>query len=244
VSGFWQPPQGHTAQAAVSWQEIYQELQPSRSRSVLIGQDRDIPGIQVELMLASFRETYPMGSIITELLRVEEGIYIVKAQVAVNTIILGTGLAGASRVEEAEEAALKRALSHAGFSQPHFKPLPYPGIPTSNGQAGLRYDPSSVSPAPDPKPDPRPEPRLESRPEPRLEAKPDPKPIPDSGDPEDLSEIIAQTSVEMERVGWTATKGREYIKRVYGKEARSQLTREELRGFLQHLRQQPTPSTF
>ncbi|MEN9246417.1 MAG: hypothetical protein Q6J78_06910, partial [Thermostichales cyanobacterium SRBZ-1_bins_19] len=83
-------------------------------------------------MLSQFRDTYPMGSIVTDLVRVEEGIFIVRAQVIVNTITLGTGLAGASRIEEAEEAALKRALTHAGFNPTPFKPLPTPphaGIP-------------------------------------------------------------------------------------------------------------------
>jgi hypothetical protein len=33
-------------------------------------------------MIQDFRERYPMGSLLTDLLRVEEGIYIVKAQVS------------------------------------------------------------------------------------------------------------------------------------------------------------------
>jgi hypothetical protein len=56
-----------------------------------------------------------MGSLLTDLLRVEEGIYIVKAQVVVNNTVLGSGIAGSNTVEEAEDAALKRALNHAGF---------------------------------------------------------------------------------------------------------------------------------
>ncbi|MEN9265891.1 MAG: hypothetical protein Q6K99_06610 [Thermostichales cyanobacterium BF4_bins_65] len=169
-------------------------------------------------MLSQFRDTYPMGSIVTDLVRVEEGIFIVRAQVIVNTITLGTGLAGASRIEEAEEAALKRALTHAGFNPTPFKPLPTPPY------AGI---PNGATPP--------------WTPPPEREIKPEPKPALDSGDPEDLSELIAQTSVEMERAGWSTSKGRDYIKRTYGKEARSQLTREELRSFLQYLQQQPTP---
>ncbi|GAB4216481.1 MAG: hypothetical protein OHK0012_18870 [Synechococcales cyanobacterium] len=199
-------------------------------------------------MLAQFRDAYPMGSVLTELLRVEEGIFIVKAQVMVNTITLGTGLAGASRVEEAEESALKRALIHAGFVQSSFKPMPTtyapPGIPNplspgtlgaeSNGSAKPPAAPPSHAPAPSPSPLYEP---LAWTP-PVAETKPHP-PTDLSGDPEDVSDLIAQTSVEMERIGWTAKEGRECIREQFGKDSRSQLSPAELRQFLRLLQQKP-----
>ena len=55
-----------------------------------------------------------------------------------------------------------------------------------------------------------------------------------------LNEIIAQTDVEMERLGWTPPQGREFLIRNYNKRGRTLLTEEELLDFLQHLQSQPT----
>lgn len=51
----------------------------------------------------------------------------------------------------------------------------------------------------------------------------------------DLSDIIAKTSVELKRLGWTDVQGREHLQKVYGKRSRQQLTDPELLDFLTHL---------
>ena len=59
--------------------------------------------------------------------------------------------------------------------------------------------------------------------------------------PVDLSDIIAQTDVELRRLGWTSTQGREYLEQTYGKRSRQQLSDEELLAFLLYLESQPSP---
>ncbi len=56
--------------------------------------------------------------------------------------------------------------------------------------------------------------------------------------PVDLSDVMAQTSVELTRLGWTSDQGREYLERTYGKRSRHQLTDEELMSFLLYLEDQ------
>lgn len=60
-------------------------------------------------------------------------------------------------------------------------------------------------------------------------------------EPIDLSDVIAKTDVEMERLGWTPQQGREYLINTYGKRGRTLLTEDELLDFLQHLESIPTP---
>ncbi len=61
-----------------------------------------------------------------------------------------------------------------------------------------------------------------------------------SPDPIDLSDVIAQTSVELKRLGWTDAQGRTYLQRTYNKRSRQQLTDEELLAFLRHLESLPS----
>jgi hypothetical protein len=56
----------------------------------------------------------------------------------------------------------------------------------------------------------------------------------------DLSELIAQTNVEMKRIGWMAKQGQDYLQRTFGKRSRQQLDEEELAEFLEFLKSQPT----
>mgnify|MGYP001795319313 CR=1 FL=1 len=60
-------------------------------------------------------------------------------------------------------------------------------------------------------------------------------------EPIDLSEVIAKTDVEMERLGWTPQQGREYLINTYGKRGRTLLTEQELLDFLNHLESLPAP---
>ena len=59
-----------------------------------------------------------------------------------------------------------------------------------------------------------------------------------SPNPVNLSDIIAQTDVELMRLGWTNAQGREYLQKTYGKRSRTQLTDEELMTFLLYLEEQ------
>jgi hypothetical protein len=58
----------------------------------------------------------------------------------------------------------------------------------------------------------------------------------------DLSDAIAQTTVELKRLGWTNAQGRNHLDQTYGKRSRQQLTDAELLDFLAYLESQPSPS--
>ncbi|MFS8900868.1 hypothetical protein [Synechococcus sp. B60.1] len=180
-----------------------------------------------------------MGSLLTDLLRVEEGIYIVKAQVVVNNTVLGSGIAGSNTVEEAEDAALKRALNHAGFGHSatslslgmdsaaaRLPYLPTPDLALANGRTHSSPAPQAPEPTGIPV-------RQQSLPE-----------LPNLREPEaqgeDLSDIIAQTDVEMQRIGWGRKEGQEFLERRFQKKSRHQLNEAELREFLRYLKQQPS----
>jgi len=62
-------------------------------------------------MLAEFRQRYPQGSLVGELVDIDRGTYIVRVSIQVENIILATGLAAADRVETAEDAARERAIA-------------------------------------------------------------------------------------------------------------------------------------
>ncbi|NES23263.1 MAG: hypothetical protein F6K41_31190 [Symploca sp. SIO3E6] len=59
--------------------------------------------------------------------------------------------------------------------------------------------------------------------------------------PIDMSEIIARTTVEVKRLGWTNQQGKDYLLQTYGKRSRQLLTDDELLDFLSYLESQPTP---
>ena len=62
-------------------------------------------------MLAKFRQKYPQGSLVSELIEIERGFYLVKVLVQVEQIVLATGLAGAGTIEAAEDSARERAIA-------------------------------------------------------------------------------------------------------------------------------------
>ncbi|BDA39384.1 hypothetical protein [Candidatus Atelocyanobacterium thalassae] len=62
------------------------------------------------MMLDQFRNYYPQGSLISELITIDHGKYIVRALIQVDGVILGTGLAGDNIIEVAEDRAIDRAL--------------------------------------------------------------------------------------------------------------------------------------
>lgn len=61
-------------------------------------------------MLTQFRTQYPYGGLISELITIDRGQYIVKVTLQVEGIALSTGLAAADKVETAEDYARERAL--------------------------------------------------------------------------------------------------------------------------------------
>ncbi|MEA5464784.1 hypothetical protein [Leptothoe sp. PORK10 BA2] len=63
----------------------------------------------------------------------------------------------------------------------------------------------------------------------------------DDTHPVDLSDVIAQTDVEMSRLGWSSLQGRSYLEKTFQKHSRQQLTDEELLTFLLYLESQSTP---
>ncbi|MCM1982106.1 hypothetical protein [Lyngbya confervoides] len=75
---------------------------------------------------------------------------------------------------------------------------------------------------------------------PRVGRKPSPKmtKAAASRSPIDLSDIIAQTDIELKRLGWTHTEGRQFLERSYNKRSRQQLTDSELMEFLEYLKTQ------
>jgi hypothetical protein len=60
-------------------------------------------------------------------------------------------------------------------------------------------------------------------------------------EPEDLSDVIAQTDIELARLRWSPEAGRDYLLSNYGKRSRKLLTQKELLEFLKYLKSQPTP---
>ncbi|MBF2017156.1 MAG: hypothetical protein IGS23_18535 [Rivularia sp. T60_A2020_040] len=63
-------------------------------------------------------------------------------------------------------------------------------------------------------------------------------------EPVDLSDVIAKTDVELERLGWTPQQGREYLINTYGKRGRTLLTEEELLDFLTYLESLPAQTNL
>jgi hypothetical protein len=63
------------------------------------------------IMLTQFRKLYPHGSIISELLKMDRGKYIVRVLVQIEGVTLATGMAAADTIESAEDSARNRALA-------------------------------------------------------------------------------------------------------------------------------------
>ena len=66
-------------------------------------------------MLAQFQNLYPNGSIISELIEIFQGKYIVRVSIQLEGITRATAIAGAETVEAAEDQARNRALTVLGI---------------------------------------------------------------------------------------------------------------------------------
>ena len=72
-------------------------------------------------------------------------------------------------------------------------------------------------------------------PEPPPEADNSPIPAEALPAPINLSDVIAQTDIELRRLGWSVETGRDYLEQTYQKRSRHELSEEELIQFLCHL---------
>lgn len=121
------------------------------------------------MMLAQFQSLYPTGSLISELVQIDRGKYIVRASVQIDGITRATGMAAAETIEAAEDQARNRALMVIGTkSQPSVAPSPelvtqmqpQPSLPTtskfdseSTYAATLNpVSPTEITPPPTPTP--------------------------------------------------------------------------------------------
>lgn len=296
-------------------------------------------------MLNEFRQAYPRGSLISELISIYQGKYLVRVLVIVDNVTLATGLAAEDTLEMAEDRARLRALGAISLDSPLPQPAVHPVVPSQSlsHQPSAAFSPSHSSAknrrsisdrplSPDLAPDlsqiesgslPQAKPYhyenseiSESRQEwlaasqdyyktpPNQNSTADSSPwttptksfesfesdrdltvgsgqkmpSPNRGEPPAISGLessaysvasigetdsvigektsspinllsdderktkIAQTTVEIQRLGWDTQQGREFLQARYNKRARSQLTDEELLDFLHYLQTQPDPT--
>ena len=80
--------------------------------------------IREKNMLTQFRNCYPQGSIVSELVTVDHGKYVVRTLIQVEGITLASGLAAADTVEQAEDRARERSLAILNLTYPPQSPAP------------------------------------------------------------------------------------------------------------------------
>jgi len=211
-------------------------------------------------MFEQFRSHFPRGSLISELVQIDHGKYIVRASVQNEGLTLATGLAAGDTVEQAEDQARLRALAVLDiFLTPVEQPKPPVSAPasaprktatksprqektsseavthtSSNNVATVESEESATSP----QKTAIAEEKTSSSP-PKTE-----KQSSTSDEQEtvtDSSDIIARTNVQLRRLNWTSEQGRKFLQETYGKRSRSLLSDSELLEFLEYLEKQPTP---
>ncbi|WP_071188622.1 hypothetical protein [Trichormus sp. NMC-1] len=259
-------------------------------------------------MLAQFQSLYPNSSIISELVQIFQGKYIVRVTVQIEGITRSTGMAGAETVEAAEDQARNRALMVLGITKATGETGIFTPKPISSIQVNPSFNPRTISDesgivpkdvvsnqsstvsnreisAPDTYnpvlgqsfPEHTTQEQQLDPPGESLKILSDQEsehypflpeitpsnvtpftprsysPPEDIGvqlgigtrkrknEPVNLSDVIAQTDVQIERLGWTKEQGREFLKKTYGKLGRSLLSEEELLDFLNYLKSQPDP---
>ena len=255
------------------------------------------------IMLAQFQSLYPNGSLISELVQIWSGKYIVRASVQIEGVIRATGMAAAETVEAAEDQARNRALMVLGMTTlspgstvspkpiPQVQPTPHPSfstVSTVNSVEQTEQKPEEQTPQPEVtslsdtyNQDYEPRFAVTSDREPEFDipmqnwamlddsSEPEENPLPtpaasnvrqfaprnyttedvaspkskrnNTSQPIDLSDVIAKTDVEIERLGWTKEQGKEHLKKTYGKLGRTLLSEQELLDFLRYLESQPDP---
>jgi hypothetical protein len=195
----------------------------------------------IRTLWSQFRSLYPHASLTAELIHNHENYYIVMSVIHIDGVVASSGMGAGESPEIAEDNARTRALEILGI---------YPSLSTLESGLPLLSPPllpnSSQSP---PEPVSQSEPhRVPNKPLP-AQPKTTPKPV-QSGDsselnpPEllpsfDLSDVIAQTDVEIRRLNWTVKQGQEHLQNFYHKKSRQQLTDDELLDFLEYLQSLP-----
>lgn len=274
-------------------------------------------------MLIEFRSRYPTASLISELLTLHQGLYVVRTLVQMDGVTLATGMAAEPTVEQAEDRARVRAIAILGTSpalsestpsrnvseSPVTAPASAPAFNTLHlGQGKTRarststptaspgFSESQLSTPPETAPafpeieksgtspdqwlsghstqseftpqslpetsgfpdspnradaDPFSEYKSPDEPKSGLQSEhgvpsspgsaETPPPMTQSGSV-DLSDAIAQTTIEIKRLGWTNDQGRNHLKQTYGVPSRSLLSEDQLLDFLTYLKNQPSPS--
>ncbi|MGA9380416.1 MAG: hypothetical protein WBV73_16755 [Phormidium sp.] len=281
-------------------------------------------------MFAQFRVRYPTGSLISELLTIYNGKFVVRALVQIDGVTKATGMAVADTIELAENQARIRALELLGINlswgqtdttdnsvsaeysqQPIFssdkRETLYSGQgttdPSWSNHANLdssfpertSYPTAKVTTYPakshlevtedteeksdstftehrtnrfleTPKLTPvtsfadeseppvtfsnvtpiasrRHESEKAIAPPPELESEISDQPTETIEDtsPDDFSDLIARTNVQIKRLGWTKKQGSDHLFRTYGKKTRQELEKQELEDFLEYLEAQPNP---
>ena len=223
-------------------------------------------------LFAQFRHQYADGSLTTELLMTHAENYLVKATVSIGEKVVVTALAADTRLTTADDQAKARVLAMLGFGQATgqtdgaTRQNPKPNHSLDNSVAvptpASSPEPSvSIDKGPMSNIGPMLEPEIADSDDigrPIDSITPDEAPAPsevpasslaataienfDDTNPVDLSDIIAQTDVEMARLGWSNLQGRTYLEKTFNKRSRQQLSDEELLTFLLYLESQPTPS--
>jgi hypothetical protein len=252
-------------------------------------------------MFTQFHSRYPTGSLVSELVQIYDGSYIVRTVIQVGGVTLASGLAAAHAIEEAEDHARWRALAVLGIVPSPLTHTPLTHNSLAHGyethaqliDSGEKHPPVQLNPArafsipPSSLPASHPPQHfpqtadLETQAEwdfnrppdlseyeqfspsyPTTNAPPPNRRKAEMGPPKgrgrnqpppappvpsldhtalDLSDIIAQTSVELKRLGWSESQGRTYLQRTYNKRSRQQLTDEELLDFLNYLQSESVP---
>jgi hypothetical protein len=199
-------------------------------------------------LYARFRSAYPTAGLVTELLKIEEKHYIVRAAVQMGETTLITGMAVAASLEEAEDQARIRVLGILGISLDS-KGVELPDQSLSAGETELPL----LSPLPSPSEEALPSyltpperglPR-DDRPDyaftgmPRSSNGISSATVPEVV--EDWSDELAQIDLELKRLGWTGQQESLYLQQNYGKSSRDYITDYgELLNFLSALRTLPS----
>ncbi len=189
--------------------------------------------------LDEFHRRYPTGSLVSELLQIHDGLFIVKTSLLVGGSVLATGMAAAPTLEHAEDSARQRALQLLGIQLPLQTQAELiaedssPALPNSQ-RAAVPWPEEETSelilePAPPP-----------SARRSRSASKAASDKVASKQEPVDFADEIAQTTVEMKRLGWTEAQGRACLLERYGKRSRQQLSDQELLDFLHFLQRQPS----
>lgn len=195
----------------------------------------------IRTLWSQFRTLYPHASLTAELIHNHENYYIVMSVIHIDGVVASSGMGAGESPEIAEDNARTRALEILGI---------YPSLSTlESGLPPLSPPllPNSSQSPPEPVSQGEPH-RVPNKPLP-AQPKTTPKPV-QSGEsselnpPEllpsfDLSDVIAQTDVEIRRLNWTVKQGQEHLQNFYHKKSRQQLTDDELLDFLEYLQSLP-----